>query len=109
MSEKETHELKDRRSLLKGLVAGSALITGSKALPERWAKPLTNAVILPSHAQTTGDFNYGDFEYNDGYSNNYDGYNYDPGDQPDPGNNDENRDYSGGDYRYYTGSGDGRT
>ena len=56
MSEKETSEVKDRRALLKGLVLGSAVVSGSKALPEQWSKPLTNAVVLPSHATTTVTF-----------------------------------------------------
>lgn len=54
-------EVKDRRTLLKGLVAGSAVVTGSKALPETWTKPMTDAVILPGHASTTSDFAGGDY------------------------------------------------
>ena len=73
-------EIKDRRALLKGIVAGSAVVGGTKALPEQWSKPLTDSVMLPGHARTTGDWNYGDWEsqdysadddvqaYTDGYS-----------------------------------------
>jgi len=97
MSEKETPEVKDRRSLLKGLVAGSALITGTKALPDQWAKPLTNAVILPSHAQTTGDYTAGDYG---GYNRGGNNYNYDDYSYYDRGGTDDfynDGDYTGGD------------
>lgn len=56
----QNKEVKDRRTLLKGLVAGSAVVTGSKALPETWAKPMTDAIILPGHALTTTDAGGGD-------------------------------------------------
>ena len=53
-SEKETGS--GRRRLLKGLAAGSAVIAGQEVLPEKWSKPLVDAVVLPAHAQlTTGD------------------------------------------------------
>ena len=58
-------EVKDRRALLKGIVAGSAVVGGSKALPEQWSSPLTDSVVLPSHGRTTGDKYEGDI--NDGY------------------------------------------
>ncbi len=74
MDKKDILEVKDRRSLLKGLVAGSAVVVGgNKALPEQWSKPLTNAVLLPAHAATTGDFEQGD-KYSaggDGYGTDY--------------------------------------
>ena len=59
----KTEETKDRRDLLKGLVAGSAVVAGSKSLPDTWSKPLTDAVILPGHASTTaprGGYSLGD-------------------------------------------------
>ena len=59
-------EVKDRRAVLKSIVAGSAVVGGTKALPEQWSKPLTDSVMLPGHARTTGDWNYGDAEYEDG-------------------------------------------
>ena len=46
-------ETKDRRALLKGIVAGSAVVGGTKALPQEWSKPLTDSVLLPGHAATT--------------------------------------------------------
>ena len=45
-------EVKDRRALLKGIAAGSAVVGGAKALPERWSKPLTDSVVIPSHAMS---------------------------------------------------------
>ena len=46
----KSNAVTDRRALLKGLIAGSAVVTGSKALPETWVKPITDAVVLPGHA-----------------------------------------------------------
>ena len=71
-----SEENKDRRAVLKGIAAGSAVIGGSKALPEQWSKPLTDSVLLPAHAvvsATSGDttFVYGDYA---GASSEYDGY-----------------------------------
>ena len=56
----KSNEVSDRRALLKVLVAGSAVVTGFKALPESWSKPLTQSVMLPAHAQSTAaaDFDY---------------------------------------------------
>ena len=39
-----------RRELLKGVMGAGAL---SIALPDSWAKPIVNAVLLPAHAQTS--------------------------------------------------------
>ena len=84
-------EVRDRRALLKGIVAGSAVVGGAKTLPEQWSKPLTDSVVLPGHARTTGDYNLGDYsEENDGY-----GY-HDSSDDTDTGSNPA----YGGDYTY---------
>ena len=61
-------DVKDRRALLKGIVAGSAVVGGSKALPEQWSKPLTDSVVLPSHAQTTVDYGDARIFLGDGYN-----------------------------------------
>ena len=96
-------EAKDRRTLLKGIIAGSAIVGGSKALPEEWHKPLTDSVVLPSHARTTVDYSNGDWqprdysiededvsEYIDGYSS---GIAYDI-------DVEDSRDNPSGDYTY---------
>ena len=73
-------ELKDRRALLKGIAAGSAVVGGAKALPERWSKPLTDSVVIPSHAitsRTVGDTTY---SYGDYRKEGYDGGKYIGGD-----------------------------
>ena len=79
------NEVTDRRALLKGLVAGSAVVTGSKALPENWTKPISDAIVLPGHAQTTvGDYTGGDYfgsdndgnDEHDGSDGDYQGYDY---------------------------------
>lgn len=41
-----------RRSTLKTLLVGGGTLTLS-ALPSQWTKPMVDAVMLPSHAQTT--------------------------------------------------------
>ena len=73
----ESTTSKDRRSVLKSVVAGSAVVTGSAALPEKWSKPLTNAVILPGHAETTdtaasaGDYSSDNFYIQNQASSDY--------------------------------------
>lgn len=42
-----------RRKLLKSLVAGSGAIVAGKSLPDSWAKPIVDSVMLPAHAQTS--------------------------------------------------------
>jgi len=41
-----------RRRILKTAVLGSA---AAVAIPEKWAKPVVNSVMLPAHATTTGN------------------------------------------------------
>lgn len=43
----------NRRKLLKSVVAGGGAATVAKALPDQWARPVVDAVLLPSHAQTS--------------------------------------------------------
>ncbi len=42
-----------RRKLLKSVVAGGGAATVAKFLPDQWARPVVDAVVLPSHAQTS--------------------------------------------------------
>lgn len=42
-----------RRKLLKSVVAGGGAVTAAKMLPEQWARPVVDSVLLPSHAQTS--------------------------------------------------------
>ncbi len=42
-----------RRKLLKSLATGGGVALTAKSLPEKWAKPVVDSVILPVHAQTT--------------------------------------------------------
>jgi len=42
-----------RRKLLKSVVAGGGAATVGKMLPDQWARPVVNSVMLPSHAQTS--------------------------------------------------------
>ena len=45
-----------RRKLLKSIAAGSGAIVAGKSLPETWARPVVDSVLLPVHAQTSGGF-----------------------------------------------------
>lgn len=42
-----------RRKLLKSVVAGGGAATVAKLLPDQWARPVVDAIVLPSHAQTS--------------------------------------------------------
>lgn len=51
MPDKKSSE--NRRKLLKGIAAGSGAVIAGKSLPENWAKPVVDVVMLPLHAQTS--------------------------------------------------------
>jgi len=51
MSKHSSNE--NRRKLLKTIVTGSGAVVAGNALPEGWAKPVVDSVILPAHAETT--------------------------------------------------------
>ena len=42
-----------RRKLLKSIATGSSAVAAGKSLPESWSKPVVDAILLPSHAETT--------------------------------------------------------
>ena len=42
-----------KRKLIKTLALGG-VFTAGQALPNKWASPVVNAVVIPSHASTTG-------------------------------------------------------
>jgi len=46
-----------RRKLLKTIAAGSGVIS-LNTIPDRWARPVVNSVLLPTHAQLTGCYEY---------------------------------------------------
>ena len=43
-----------RRRLLKSITIGTSAIYAGNALPNKWAKPIVDSVVLPAHGQTTG-------------------------------------------------------
>lgn len=45
---------RNRRTTLKTLLAGGGVI-GLAALPAKWVKPVVDAVVLPTHAETSPD------------------------------------------------------
>lgn len=56
-SESDVNEVRsdrNRRNALKKLLAGSGAIVASQSIPEKWAKPVVDSVMLPGHAQTSG-------------------------------------------------------
>lgn len=44
---------KSRRALLKSIAAGGGVIVAGKTLPDKWAKPAVEAIVLPAHAETS--------------------------------------------------------
>ena len=52
MIDKKSSE--SRRKLLKSIAAGSGAVIAGKNLPENWARPVVDSVMLPAHAQTSG-------------------------------------------------------
>jgi hypothetical protein len=54
MSDAFEQEHESRRTLLKHLVAaGGSAIGAAAVLPDKWVKPVVDAVIVPLHAQTS--------------------------------------------------------
>ena len=53
-AEKEL-ESRARRTVIRKLAVGSAVIAGSSLLPTKWTTPLLEFGSLPAHAQTSGD------------------------------------------------------
>jgi len=51
MADKKSIE--NRRKLLKSIAAGSGTVIAGKNLPENWAKPVVDSVLLPVHAQAS--------------------------------------------------------
>jgi hypothetical protein len=49
---------KSRRKLLKSIAAGGGAVMAGKSLPESWARPIVDSVVLPAHAQTSGIATY---------------------------------------------------
>ncbi|NOY16672.1 MAG: hypothetical protein GXP23_07075 [Gammaproteobacteria bacterium] len=54
MTDKKNMTAENRRNLLKTIAAGSGAIITGKALPDSWARPVIDSVLLPVHAQTSG-------------------------------------------------------
>jgi len=61
MNNDKTHKSSARRRLLKSVVAGGGVLATGKLLPERWAEPVVQSVVLPAHAQTSPPVPTGDF------------------------------------------------
>ena len=45
-----------RRSALKKMLVGTGVAAGTALLPERWAKPIVDKVLVPAHAQTSCNY-----------------------------------------------------
>lgn len=44
-----------RRRILKKMAVGGGIVTASQVMPERWIKPVIDSVILPAHADLSGN------------------------------------------------------
>jgi hypothetical protein len=49
-----TRSKQSRRKMLKSMAAGSGAVIAGKSMPDEWAKPMVDSVLLPVHAQTSG-------------------------------------------------------
>lgn len=49
-----TRGKQSRRKMLKSMAAGSGAVIAGKSMPDQWAKPMVDSVLLPVHAQTSG-------------------------------------------------------
>ena len=47
------HHARRRRVLLASLLTGGGAVSGAIIVPQNWAKPIVDSVILPSHAATS--------------------------------------------------------
>jgi hypothetical protein len=43
----------DRRKVLQKILIGGGIAAGSAMLPDKWTKPVVDAIIAPAHAQTS--------------------------------------------------------
>ncbi|GMR05429.1 MAG: hypothetical protein BMS9Abin25_0004 [Gammaproteobacteria bacterium] len=49
----EGKPVEGRRKLVKKLATGGAIAAAVPVIPKQWAKPVTDSVLLPAHAQTS--------------------------------------------------------
>lgn len=52
----QTSTARSRRRLIKVLAGTGSVVLGAKFLPEKWAKPVVDSVVLPAHAQLSVPF-----------------------------------------------------
>lgn len=48
-------ESQDRRKVMKKIVAGVGVLAGYSVLPEKWTRPIVGQIVLPAHAETSGE------------------------------------------------------
>lgn len=46
----------ERRRALRKIAAGLGTLAGYSVLPEQWTRPVISHVVLPAHAETSGEF-----------------------------------------------------
>lgn len=50
-SQSSGHHSDERRRVLKKILAGGGIAAGAAMLPERWTRPVVDAIVAPAHAQ----------------------------------------------------------
>ena len=50
-SAQEAQHGEDRRKVLQKILIGGGIAAGSAMLPDKWTKPVVDAIIAPAHAQ----------------------------------------------------------
>lgn len=53
MSGDQQKKATGRRKLLRSVVAGGGVLAAGRLLPDNWARPVVQSVILPAHGQTS--------------------------------------------------------
>ena len=48
-----TNTDRQRRQTFKKILAGSSILSASAIMPDKWVKPVVDAVLLPAHAQAS--------------------------------------------------------
>ena len=49
----EAQHGEDRRKVLQKILIGGGIAAGSAMLPDKWTKPVVDAIIAPAHAATS--------------------------------------------------------
>jgi len=49
----QTKQSDSRRKIIKRLLAGGGVVATGQLIPDKWAKPVVESVLLPAHATSS--------------------------------------------------------